>query len=208
MKLVYNEAQEKKHKLMKLQVDNSFKQLKIQDLNNQNNVEMFTTSSIRGGKMFAAEQKIRELKTRVAKLNIQKLKISPTKIILKSAAKMNNVISEKYGLIPEEIETRSLFDEKFKTLFNFHRIDKTRQVHERLHRCDRKKYKYKRKKLRDKLNISEKVLVLVERIKKNQRSGNCTSSQYKILPILTEMRHFQLEKNKLSIKLTITGSKI
>ena len=120
MKLVYNEAQEKKHKLMKLQVDNSFKQLKIQDLNNQNNVEMFTTSSIRGGKMFAAEQKIRELKTRVAKLNIQKLKISPTKIILKSAAKMNNVISEKYGLIPEEIETRSLFDEKFKTLFNFH----------------------------------------------------------------------------------------
>ena len=44
---------------------------------------MFTTS-IRGGKAFAAEQKIRELKTRVAKLNIQKLKILPTKIMLKS----------------------------------------------------------------------------------------------------------------------------
>ena len=59
---------------------------------------------------------------------------------------MNNVISEKYGLIPEEIETRSLFDEKFKTLFNFHRIDKTRQVHERLHRCDRKKIQVQKKK--------------------------------------------------------------
>ena len=47
----------------------------------------------------------------VAKLNIQKLKISPTKIILKSAATINNVISEKYGLSPEEIETRSIFDE-------------------------------------------------------------------------------------------------
>ena len=66
---------------------------------------MFTTS-IRGGKAFEAEQKIRELKTSVAKLNIQKLKILPTKIILKSAANMNNVLSEKYGLSPEEIETR------------------------------------------------------------------------------------------------------
>ena len=73
---------------------------------------MFSTS-IRGRKVFAAEQKIRVLKTRVAKLIIQKLKISTTKIILKSASNMNNVLSEKYGLSPEEIETRSLSDEKF-----------------------------------------------------------------------------------------------
>ena len=39
---------------------------------------MFSTS-IRGGKAFAAEQKIRELKTRIAKLASQKLKISPKK---------------------------------------------------------------------------------------------------------------------------------
>ena len=39
---------------------------------------MFTTS-LRGGKAFAAEQKIRELKTRISKLNAQKLKISPKK---------------------------------------------------------------------------------------------------------------------------------
>ena len=95
---------------MRLQVDNKFQQVKIHDLNNQNNVEMFTTS-IRGGKAFAAEQKIRELKTRVAQLKIQKLKISPTKIILKSALNMNNALSEKDGLSPEEIETTSLSDE-------------------------------------------------------------------------------------------------
>ena len=70
---------------------------------------MFTTS-IRGGKAFAAEQKIRELKTRVVKLNIQKLKILPTKIMLKSAASMNNVLREEYELSPKEIETRSLSD--------------------------------------------------------------------------------------------------
>ena len=145
MKLFYDEVKEKReNKLMRLQVDNEFQQVKIHDLNNQNNVEMFTTS-IRGGKAFAAEQKIRELKTRVGKLKIQKLKISSPKIILKSAANMNNLLNEKYGLPPEEIETRSLSDERFRALFNFHRIEKTRQVHERLNRCDKKMQVQKKK---------------------------------------------------------------
>ena len=121
--------------------------------------------------MFAAEQKIRELKTRAVKLNIQKLKLSPIKKILKSAANMNSVISKKYGLSPEEVETRSLSDEKFRELFNFHRIEKTRQVHERLNRYNKKKYRCKKKKVRDKLNIGEKVLVLAERIKKTPAPG-------------------------------------
>ena len=145
LKLFYDEVKEKReNKLMRLQVDNEFQQVKIHDLNDQNNVEMFTTS-IRGGKAFAAEQKIRELKTRVGKLKIQKLKISSTKIILKSAANMNNLLNEKYGLPPEEIETRSLSDERFRTLFNFHRIEKTRQVHERLNRYNKKNISKKEK---------------------------------------------------------------
>ena len=35
---------------------------------------------------------------------------------------MNNVQGEKYGLCPEEIKKKSLSSERFKTLFNFHRI--------------------------------------------------------------------------------------
>ena len=58
---------------MTLQVDNEFQQVKVKDLNDMNNVEMFTTS-VRGGKAFAAEQKIRELKNKVTKVNAQKLK--------------------------------------------------------------------------------------------------------------------------------------
>ena len=46
---------------MRLQVDNEFQQVKIKDLNHLNNVKTFTTS-VRGGKAFVAEQKIRELK--------------------------------------------------------------------------------------------------------------------------------------------------
>ena len=67
---------------------------------------MFTTS-IRGGKAFAAKQKIIELKTRISKINAQKLKISPTKITLDSATNMNSVKSEKYKLSPEEIEKKN-----------------------------------------------------------------------------------------------------
>ena len=93
---------------MRLQVDNKFQQVKLKDLNYQNNVEMFT-SSVRGRKAFAAEKKIRELKTRISKLNAQKRKISPTKIILKSANNMNKIKSEKYGLSPKEIEKKITF---------------------------------------------------------------------------------------------------
>ena len=79
MKLFYDEVKSKrKNKPMRLQVDNEFQPVKIKDLNNDNNSEMLI-SSVRGGNAFAAKQKIRERKTRAAKLSAQKLKITPTK---------------------------------------------------------------------------------------------------------------------------------
>ena len=50
-----------------LQVDNEFQQVKKEDLNDKFNVTIFTTS-LSGGKAFAAEQKIRELKSRISTL--------------------------------------------------------------------------------------------------------------------------------------------
>ena len=46
---------------MRLQTDQEFKQRKIFELNKKFNVEVYSTN-LRGGKAFAAEQKIRELK--------------------------------------------------------------------------------------------------------------------------------------------------
>ena len=69
----YDDVKSKrKGKKMKLQVNQKFKQVKIKNLNDLNNVEMFSTS-LRGGKAFAAEQKIRELKARISKLNVQSI---------------------------------------------------------------------------------------------------------------------------------------
>ena len=74
LKLFYNDIRlKRKGKRMRLQVDNEFQKVKIKDLNDENNVDMFTTA-VRGGKAFAAEQKSRELKTRTSKINAQKTK--------------------------------------------------------------------------------------------------------------------------------------
>ena len=127
MKLFFNEVKVKrKGKRMRLQVENEFQQVRTKDFSNENNAEMFT--SMRGGKAFAAEQKIRELKTRIVKLNAQKLKISPTKIIQNSALNRNIMKSIKYSVSPEEIERRSLAGELFRTIFNMHRIEKTKKL--------------------------------------------------------------------------------
>ena len=133
----YIDVQNKrKNRHTRLQVDNDFQQVKIKDLNDKLNVTMFTTS-LRGGKAFAAEQKIKELKSRISKLRAisskQKAKIPAVTIIKQSAENMNNIKKEKYGISPNVIK------EKFLS---------------------------RKKKLRNILEISEKVLVLAERIKK------------------------------------------
>ena len=57
----YKDVKSKRKGTMKLQVDQEFQQVKIKYLNDLNNVKMFSTS-LRGDKAFAAEQKIREQK--------------------------------------------------------------------------------------------------------------------------------------------------
>ena len=109
---------------MRFQVDQEFQQVKIKDINDLlNNAEMFSTF-LRGGKAFAAEQKIRELTTRIAKLFSQKLK-SPRKIIEKSTANVNIQPKKKNVFSPEEVEERSLESERFRTVYKIHRLEKT-----------------------------------------------------------------------------------
>ena len=80
MEQFYNDTQKKKKwQEKRLQTDGEFKQWKIYDLNKKFNVDMFTTS-LRGGKAFAAEQKIREFKKkllrskRIEKYNKKRIK--------------------------------------------------------------------------------------------------------------------------------------
>ena len=68
MELFYQEVNNKrKGKSLRLQTDLEFQQNEIKRLNKKYNVEMFSTK-LRGGKAFAAEQKIREFKKMLLKL--------------------------------------------------------------------------------------------------------------------------------------------
>ena len=202
LKLFYDDVRNKrKGKRMRLQVDNEFQQVKIKDLNNINNIEMFT-SVVRGGKAFTAEQKIRELKTRIAKINAQKLKISPNKIIEKSVANMNLRPSKKYGLPPEDVERCALQNERFKTIFNIKRTEKTKRLHCRLDDYDKKSYSFKKKQLRTDLSISERVYMLAERIKKKSAPGKIYKQSVQNINYFNKKKIFMIRAKQTINKIT------
>ena len=76
-----------KNEKMRLQVDLEFEQNKIKELNKKYNIEMFTTKN-RGGKAYAAEQKIREFKKTLFKIKKTykrlKKKLNSAKLIQKT----------------------------------------------------------------------------------------------------------------------------
>ena len=61
LKVFYEDINQKRARRMRLQTDLEFKQNQIKKLNDEFNVDMFHTK-VKGGKAFAAEQKIREFK--------------------------------------------------------------------------------------------------------------------------------------------------
>ena len=148
-------------------MDNGFQQAKIKDLNDKFNVTMFTTS-LKRGKAFATEQKIRELKSKISKLGAishkQKAKIPAVTIIKQSDENMNHVKSEKHCISPNIIEEKSLSSQRFRILFNFKRVEQSKNVSVRLDKCDSIKYAAKKKELCNSLKIGEKVLILAKRI--------------------------------------------
>ena len=78
----------------------------------------------------AAEQKIRELKSKISKVKTMsdksKAKISAVTIIKQSDESLNNAKSEKYGITPNDIE-KSLSSETFTTLFNFEKTERSKK---------------------------------------------------------------------------------
>ena len=81
-------------------------------MNDRYNAEMFSIT-VSEGKAFATEQKIGELKSRIAKLSALKTKVPSKTIILQSAEKINSVKSKKYGITPDKIEQKLFSRKKF-----------------------------------------------------------------------------------------------
>ena len=155
---------------------------------------MFHTR-LRGGKAFAAEQKMREFKElllRSKRLEKQQGKrLEPNDLIKKVTQHMNEAISTKYELAPETIERRSLDpnDEKyFQEIYNFIENNQSRND-----KYSQKIDKRKRK-LRSPLNLDEKVLVLAERLKKKDAPGNLYKASTDNIPFFNRNQIFTIYK--------------
>ena len=141
---------------------------------------MFSTK-LRGGKVFATKKKLRKFKKLLLKSKrLHKVmktgRLDPRKLIRNAVQNMNNVNSQKYGVPLEMVEKKSLEDEKFREVYNFHRMVRVSRDAKRYKRNDIRFDKKTYKKLRSPLTIREKVLVLAERLRKKDAPGNLYKS--------------------------------
>ena len=197
--LFYNNIKQKRTGKMCMKTDLEFNQNQIKKLNKDFNVEMFHTK-LRGGKAFAAEQKVREFKKILLRNKrfekLEKRKIKPNELLKKTAQNMNETISTKYGLAPETIEKRSLNpnDGKyFQEIYNFVRLRKIENNQLRNDKYDQKIDKRKIT-LRSQLNLNEKVLVLAERLRKKDAPGNLYKASTENMPFFNRNRIFTIYK--------------
>ena len=105
---------------------------------------------------------------------------------------MNETISTKYGFAPETIEKRSL-DQKdgpyFNEIYDFFRLRKVEKNQIRNAKYDQKINRRKRT-LRSPLNLSEKVFVLAERLKKKDAPSKLFKTLAENMPFLNRNRIF------------------
>ena len=199
LNLFYNNIKQKRTGKMCMKTDLEFNQNQIKKLNTDFNVEMFHTK-LRGGKAFAAEQKVREFKKILLRNKrfekLEKRKIKPNELLKKTAQNMNETISTKYGLAPETIEKRSLNpnDGKyFQEIYDFVRLRKIENNQLRNDKYDQKIDKRKIT-LRSQLNLNEKVLVLAERLRKKDAPGNLYKASTENMPFFNRNRIFTIYK--------------
>ena len=152
-------------------MDREFQQTYIKKLNKQFEVVMYSTN-LRGGKAFAAEQKIHELKKLLLRSKwIKKLahkRVKPNELIKKATYNVNNTRSAKYVFSPDEIEKESLDPKErqnFREPCDFSRLWR-RKAQGRGDMYAKKLDSRGKRRLRDPLDIGEQVLVLTERLKK------------------------------------------
>ena len=204
LELFYKEIDskhDKKTNKMRLQTDLEFQQNEIKKLNTKYDVEMFS-SSIRGGKAFAAEQKIREFKKILFKSKrlhkaMKGKRLDSKKLIRKAVENMNNTNSQKYGFPPETVEKKALSDNIFREIYDFHRMIRVSKDAARYKCYDIWSYKKlysRRKRLREPLMIGERVLVLAERLKKKDAPGNLFKSTTENIPFFNRNEIFIVRK--------------
>ena len=163
-------------------------------------------SKVRGGKAFAAEQKIRELKKILLKskrfVKSGGKRIKPNQLIKKAVENMNETASTKYGVSPGSVENKTIDsskDSEFnREMYDFLRVKKVDNNHYRNMKYEAKKDR-RQKRLRNPLLIDEKVLVLTERLKKKDAPSKFYKASTDNIPFFNRDKIYTIYKRaKLS----------
>ena len=196
LRLFYEEIEPKKNEKMYLQTDLEFKQNAIKKLNQEFNVEMFHTK-VRGGKAFAAEQKIREFKKLLLKTKRftkdQGERLKPNKLIKNAVENLNKTLTTKYGVSPENVENKTINSEFNSEMYDFLRLKKVDNSNFRNNKYNARKDRGQ-KKLRNPLCLDEKVLVLAERLKKKDAPSKFFKSSTDNIPFYNREKIFTIYK--------------
>ena len=200
LKLLYDEIEPKRNGKMTLQTDLEFKQNAIKKLNKNFSVEVFHIK-VRGGKAFAAEQKIREFKKILLKskrfIKRGGQRVRPNELIKKAAENMNETISTKYGVSLEAVENRTIDSSKDseynREMYDFLRLKKVDNNQQHIAKYESKKDR-RQKKLRNPLYLDEKVLVLAERLKKKDAPSKFYKASTDSIPFFNRDKIFTIYK--------------
>ena len=107
---------------------------------------------------------------------------------------MNNTKSIKYDLEPEVIEKRSLTDDNFREQYDFYRLYRVTQAFKRYKKHDVNVDIRKRKKLREPLHVSDRVLILASRLKKKDAPGVLYKSTTENKPYFSRKQVYVIKK--------------
>ena len=197
MEIFYRDVENKRKGIKtRLQVDLEFIQGIIFDLNKKYNTDMVSTA-VRDRKVFAAEEKIKELKKIIFRLKLlekksKKVYIKTYEIVKKSTDYMNSLPSRKYGVSPNQIEKKYLESERYREQFNIRRIRISFGEIRRQEKYQKKIYRRKKLKLRVPLDVGEEVLILLARLKKKDSPGNFYKSSAKNRLYFNKDKIFQI----------------
>ena len=196
LRLFYEEIEPKRNEKVYLQTDLEFKQNAIKKLNQEFNVEMFHTK-VRGGKAFAAEQKIREFKNLLLKTKRftknQGERLKPNKLIKNAVENLNKTLTTKYGVSPENVENKTINSEFDREMYDFLRLKKVDHNNFRNNKYNARKDR-RQKKLRNPLYLDGKVLVLAERLMKKDAPSKFFKSSADNIPFYNREKIFTIYK--------------
>ena len=110
---------------------------------------------------------------------------------------MNETISTKYSLAPETIEKSSLNQKDgpyFNGIYDFVRLRKIEKKKQIRNAKYNQKIDRRKRTLRSPLNLSEKVFVLAERLKKKDAPSKLYKASTKNMPFFNRNRAFSIYK--------------